>query len=218
MYQAIATVSSPCAQDLVANGRDDRDQHDAAADHHDGALLADKGKGDDRQCDHHDQEFRAAALVRGRVLANLIRGQRVARLQCMDRHVLGAVVLEDASDVRREGNQHEIAHEQADPDKPLDEMLDEPVLDVANRGAREEQRHQEEHADADGQGDAEHEGDGTPADLDPLPRCRNAGRSDEPAGAHDQSLVEHHEAPHEWKARRPRAVKPGVESFGRPDD
>ena len=51
--------------------------------------------------DHDDQELGAAARVRGRVAADLVDGQRVAGLEGVDRHVLGAVVLEHPADVRR---------------------------------------------------------------------------------------------------------------------
>ena len=57
-------------------------------------------------------------------------GQRIARLEGVDRHVLGAVVLEDPADVRRARDQHEIAEEDRDPDQPFDQVLDEAVLDV----------------------------------------------------------------------------------------
>ena len=68
-----------------------------------GVLPADERERDDRQEDDDDQELGAAALVGGRVLADLVDGQRVAGLEGVDRHVLGAVVLEDAPDVRRRG-------------------------------------------------------------------------------------------------------------------
>ena len=51
--------------------------------------------------DDDDQELGAAALVRGRVLAHLVDVERVVVLERVDRHVLGAVVLEDAADVGR---------------------------------------------------------------------------------------------------------------------
>ena len=48
-------------------------------------------------------------------------GERVAGLERVDRHVLGAVVLEDAVDVRHAGDDREVAEEDADLDKALDE-------------------------------------------------------------------------------------------------
>ena len=56
--------------------------------------------------------------------------QRVVRLERMDRHVLGAVVLEDPLDVRHLRDQHQVAEEDPDPDEPLDHVLDEAVLDA----------------------------------------------------------------------------------------
>ena len=76
-------------------------------------------------------------------------GQRLVVLQRVDRHVLGAVVLEHPPDVRRLRDEHQVAQEQRDPDEALDEVLDEAVLDVAGRDAGDEQRQQEEEADAE---------------------------------------------------------------------
>ena len=52
-------------------------------------------------------------------------------LQRVDRHVLGAVVLEHPPDVRRLGDEHQVADEDRDPDEPFDQVLDQPVVDVA---------------------------------------------------------------------------------------
>ena len=112
MHERVPPVTGSGAQDLVTDRRDDRDQHDPAADHDEGTLPADEREGDDGQGDDDDEKFRAAALVGGRVLADLVGGQRIARLERVDRHVLGAVVLEDTPDVRRERDQDQVAHEQ----------------------------------------------------------------------------------------------------------
>ena len=66
----------------------------------------------------------------GRVLADVLDDERVAVLERVDRHVLGAVVLEHALDVLGLGDQQQVADEDRDPDQALDEVLDEPVLDV----------------------------------------------------------------------------------------
>ena len=100
------------------------------SDHDQRRLPADQGEREDRQEDHDDQELGAAALVGGRVLADLADGQRVAGLERVDRHVLGAVVLEHAADVRARGDEREVAEEDRDPDEALDEVLDEAVVDA----------------------------------------------------------------------------------------
>ena len=74
--------------------------------------------------------------------------ERIAGLERVDRHVLGAVVLEDAGDVRRATDQREVAEEDPDPDEPLDEVLDQAVLDVRGGHRGDEQRQQEEDPDA----------------------------------------------------------------------
>ena len=103
--QRVRAVPRPEPEDLVADRGDDRDQQHAAADHDQRLLPADQGERDDREQDHDDQEFRAAALVRGWVLADLADGQRIAGLEGVDRHVLRAVVLEHPRDVRRATDQ-----------------------------------------------------------------------------------------------------------------
>ena len=70
--------------------------------------------------------------------------ERIAVLERVDGHVLGAVVLEDAPDVRHPRDQAQVAEEDGDPDQALDDVLD-PVgstRDVVLTG--EEQRQQEE--------------------------------------------------------------------------
>ena len=127
-------------QDLVADGRDDRDQQQPAANHHQRLLPPDERKRDDREQDHDDQEFGAAALVGGWVLADRADDQWIASLERVDRHVLGAVVLEDACDVRRPTDQGEVAEEDPDADEPLDEVLDQPVLHVRGGDGGDQER------------------------------------------------------------------------------
>ena len=105
MTSGFGAVPRPEPEDLVADRGDDRDQHHPAADHDQRLLPADEGERDDREQDHDDQELRAAALVGGWVLADLADGQRITGLEGVDRHVLGAVVLEDPRDVGRATDQ-----------------------------------------------------------------------------------------------------------------
>ena len=120
-----------------------------------------------------------------------VGSERIARLEGVDRHVLGAVVLEDPPDVGRLADEHEVAEEDRDPDEALDEVLDDAVLDVRGRDARDEERQQEEDPDPREQGDEEHEGDRALAELDAVLLRLDAGTADEPAGTDDQRLVEH---------------------------
>ena len=135
-------------EDLVADRGDDRDQQDPADDHDERLLPADEAEREDRQEDDDDEELRAAALVGGRVLADLVDGQRVAGLEGVDRHVLGAVVLEHAPDVRRPGDQQQVAEEDRDPDEPSTRCWTSAVVDVRGRDRGDEQRQQEEDPDA----------------------------------------------------------------------
>ena len=65
--------------------------------------------------DDDDQELGAAARMGGRVLADALDRERLVVLQRVDRHVLGAVVLEDPPDVRRPRDQQQVAQEDARP-------------------------------------------------------------------------------------------------------
>ena len=218
MTSGLLAMARPEPQDLVADRRDDRDEQDAAGDHDQRVLPADERERDDRQEDDDDQELGAAALVRGRVLADGVDGERVVRLEGVDRHVLGAVVLEDAPDVGRPADQHEVAEEDGDPDEALDEVLDQAVLDLGRRDGRDEQRQQEEDPDAGDEGDPQHQRDRALAELDPLLLGLDVGAPDEPAGAHDEGLVQDDQAADERHLRPARAVEARVEALGREDD
>ena len=54
--------------------------------------------------------------------------ERIAGLEGVDRHVLGAVVHEDPLDLGGLADDREVAEEDRDADEPLDKMLDEAVL------------------------------------------------------------------------------------------
>ena len=79
--------------------------------------------GEDQDRDHHhdEQERRAAAQVQRLVLLDVGDRERLAVLEGVDRHVLGAVVLEDAPQVAELGDDGEIGDEDADADEALDE-------------------------------------------------------------------------------------------------
>ena len=202
------------AQDLVADRRDHRDQQDAAADHDQRVLPADQREGDDRQQDDHDQELGTAALVGGRVLADLGDRERITGLEGVDRHVLGAVVLEDAADVGGAPDQDQVAEEDADPDQPLDEVLDQAVLDVRRGDRGDQQGQQEEDADAGHQGHAEHQRDGAAAELDAVLLGLDVGAAHEPARPDDERLVEDDQAAHQRPLRPAGAVEARVEALG----
>ncbi len=152
-------------------------------------------------------------------LPDVLRAERLAGLERVDRHVLRAVVLEDAADVRRPADHGEVAEEDEHPHEALDKVLREVVLDVGRREGRDQQRQQEEQADAKDRGDPEHQGDRPLADLDALLLGLEAGGADQPAGAHDEGLVQDHQATHERPLRGPVAVDgAGVEPLVLIDD
>ena len=87
---------APEPEQLVAHRGDHRDEQDPARDHDQRRLAADEAEHEDRQQDHDHQELGAAARMGGRVLADVLGVERVVVLERVDRHVLGAVVLEHA--------------------------------------------------------------------------------------------------------------------------
>ncbi len=150
---------APSWSDLVADGGDDRDQDDARHDQPHRRQLADDGEGQDRDDQDDDQELGAAARMRGGVLAGRRDGQRVAGLEGVDRHVLGAVVLERAPHVRRPRHQQQIAEEDDDLDHALGELQPEALVHAPDGRLGEEERQQEEDPDAESQRDNEHAAD-----------------------------------------------------------
>ena len=89
------------------------------------ALAGEEAEQQDAEDDEDDQELGAAARMRGRVLADVLDRQRLLVLERVDGHVLGAVVLEDAADLRRPADEQQVADEDGDPDEALERCCDE---------------------------------------------------------------------------------------------
>ena len=122
--------------------------------------------------------------------------ERLLVLQRVDGHVLGAVVLEDAPDLRRAADEQQVAHEDGDPDETLDEVLDEGLVRATERSARgralrQEQRQQHEQAEGEPDGDDERERDGAAAHCHALAGRGERAGAHQPAGADDERLVQH---------------------------
>ena len=84
--------------------------------------------------------------------------ERIAGLEGVDRHVLGAVVLEDAADVRRATDQREVAEEDRRPGRaPRRGAGSRPFSTFAVVTRGDEQRQQEEDPDAGDERDEEHQ-------------------------------------------------------------
>src|SRR6185295_8569291 len=112
----------------------------------------------------------------------------------------------------------EVAEQQPHPDQPLEQVLDQAVVDARRGDARDEERQQEEEPDAEDRRDREHQGDGPPAELEPLAAGLEVRAADEPAGADDQRLVQDDQPADERPLRPGLGVEPGVEALGGPDD
>ena len=199
----VRPVPRPPAEDLVADGGEDRDEDDPAHDIDQRILLADQGEGDDREGDDDDQELGSAARMGGRVAPDVLGRQRIAGLERVDRHVLGAVVLEDALDVRRSGDHEEVAEEEGDLGEALDEVGDPGAAVVGEDEGEQEGRHEED-TDPDERDDAEHERDRAPPDLLAVLLGLDVGAPDEPARPDHERLVQDDETTDQGRGREPR--------------
>ncbi len=110
------------------------------------------------------------------------------------------------------------SEEDRDLDQPLDEVLNDLVLDVAGCGAGDEQGQQEEDPDARYQRDRQGQDDRALAELDAILFGLETGAPDQPAGPDDERLVEDDETADERQLGQAGSVDPGVELLGRPDD
>ena len=208
----------PELEDLVADRGKHRDADEPAQDHDERLLLADQREREDRQQHKDHQELRPAAMVGRRVLADRVDREWVACLERVDRHVLGAVVLEHPVDVRRARDERQVGQEQSDLDHALERRL-RPALAQPGRGdARHEQRQQAEGRDGHAERDKQRDRDRALAELDVVLFGLDVGTADEPARADDQRLVQDDEAAHERPSPHPRGVDLGVEVLGGGDD
>ena len=82
------------------------------------------------------------------------------------------------------------------------------------------ERNDEEDPHAEDEGQPEHQGHGALAELarTVLVGCLEVRAADQPAGAHDERLVQDDEAAHERGRGEPPAMRPGVQRLRCPDD
>ena len=177
-------------------------------------LPADERERDDREHDHDDEELGAAALVRGRVLADLVdgradrpprgRGSSCARRRGTGRRGGCPAPARSARGSRGRSRPGRGPRRRAGP-SPFSTPA------VVDRG--DEQRQQEEDRRSPTPSVITSISDDRAlAELDALLLGLDVGAADEPARADDQRLVQDDEAAHERPLRRARAVEPGVEA------
>jgi hypothetical protein len=152
-----------------------------------------------------------------RVGSHSLSGQGVAVLEGVDRHVLGAVVLEGPSHVVRLPDEEQVAEEDPDLDEPLDGMFQQAPL-RRKHGACDDQRQEEEEPDPEGERDRQHERDAALAQLDPLLGGGEVCGADEPARPGDEGLVQDDESPDERELRPASPAEPAGERLRRVDD
>ena len=83
--------------------------------------LPEEREDEDRDDHHVEEEGRAAADVEQAVALHRLRLERIPGLVGVDRLVLGRVVLEDAAQVRPEGDERQVGDEDRNPDQPFDD-------------------------------------------------------------------------------------------------
>ena len=96
---AVLAVAGAPAEDLVRDGRDDRDEQHPPEDGDPQLRAGEQAEEQDADDDEDDEELGAAARMRRRVRTHVRHRQRLVVLERMDGHVLGAVVLEDPADL-----------------------------------------------------------------------------------------------------------------------
>ena len=82
--------------------------------------------------------------MRGRVRLDMTRVERVAVLEGVDRHVLGAVIGEHPPDIRQERDRDQIAEQQREPQHALGDVQGERRGDRGAKEPGEEVRHAHE--------------------------------------------------------------------------
>ena len=171
----------------------------------------DGGEDEDRDDEHDQQERRPAAQVQGAVLADGVGRQRVAVLEGVDAHVLGAVVLEHAAQVGELGDDDDVADEDRHPDDALDEPEEEALAEPVVEQTGEEERGEEEQGDREREGDHERDADLLLAELLLLLAERLVGRHRQGADADGERLDERDDAAHDGQLEDRVAHHPGDE-------
>ena len=116
--------------------------------------------------DHHDQEKAGpAAHVQARIELRALGHELVVGLVAGDRLVLGAVVLEHAAQVAHVRDRPQVAEEDRDPDRLLDEDEQDRVADLVLPEVRDRDRQDEEEADGEDDREKDREAPGALADL-----------------------------------------------------
>ena len=161
--QGVGPVAAGEADHLVGDPRDHGHEQDPGQDQEPQVGAPDEGEDDDRDHHHPQQERGAAAQVDARVAGRRLRRARVARLERVDRHVLGGVVHEDPAQVRQERQHEQVADEERHADQALDQHEQERALD--GHEARGDAGHDLEEDDREDQRRAERDRDLLAAEL-----------------------------------------------------
>ena len=220
-HEGMVTEPRADPQQLVAHGRDHRDQHDPPRDGDERIARGEQAEQDDADDHEHDQELRAAAGMRRRIAPDRLHRERVLVLEGVDGHVLRAVILEHAPHLGRPAHQQQVAHEEHDADERLGEALEDRLVAApGRRHARlgQEERQQHEDADRDGEGHEQREGHRAAPQFDALARGRHGAGAHQPSGAHHERVVQQHDPAHERRPGKAVAVEGRGKRLGRPDD
>ncbi len=158
LHQRIGLVRCTEAQHLVRDRGYRHDERQASQEIHEDVRSRQEREQGDRDHDDEQQERRPAAGMRGRVGLDLGAYELIAVLERMDRHVLGAVVHEHATDVGHERDGGEISEEQDHPQHALGDVQKERRLDELTRCLGREIRDPDEERERGDERDAEDHG------------------------------------------------------------
>ena len=147
-------------------------------------------------------------------LTDMLQVERILVLERVDRHVLGAVILEHAPYLARATDHEQVADENDDPNKPLDQMLQQELTWAhgrAGRSSAQEERQQHEESDGQRQREEKSDGHGAAAEFLALPLSLDGAGAHQPARTNYERLVQDDQATEERGAREPAAVEDRVE-------
>ncbi len=200
------TRTGEAADGLVRDARHHRHQQHLESDPHCHRKHAERREDDDADERDHDEETGPTARMETAAEADVGDVDGAARLEAVDRLVLGAVVLEEPAHAAQAPDQRQVAEQ----DERSQDALEEDAADAALRAAMEHAGERERQADEEHQREDRRDGDGgaqgAGTQLRVLPQLHVRGPLQR---AHPQR--EHLVQPGDAAQERPRPDRVGVE-------
>ena len=97
------------ANDLVRHRGHNRDEHDLTDEPHRGGEQSERREDADAHQRHHDEKPGPAARMEAAASTHVRNVDRIAGLERVDRHVLGAVILKEPAHIGNQPDQQQVA-------------------------------------------------------------------------------------------------------------